>query len=199
MDIMARKSKVESSPHFKEIVDLLLAGQDCRFVSDYLLNEYNEKISHTSICKFKKEKLNVKAAARKQIQDQEKKKKKDTQKKVKKAASEEVEKQEYLEENLEVAASAYVKIYNRSEKFISMLNPEETEEYIKEFLRNPDIPLESKINLLIDLEKLAIQHSKIQIDIYKEDVIEVNVKDVTVNLLERVKKKRKELNDIHIK
>ena len=71
---MGRKGKIESSPHYNEIVDLLLVGQTPRYVSDYLLNEYNEKISHVALSKFKKNKLNVKAEAKKKIIEKEKKK-----------------------------------------------------------------------------------------------------------------------------
>ena len=54
---MARRSKVETSPHFNEIVDLLVAGYSARYVSDYLSNEYNEKISHTALNNYKKANL----------------------------------------------------------------------------------------------------------------------------------------------
>ena len=40
---MARKSKIETSPHYNEIVELLVAGYSGRYVSDYLENEYTLK------------------------------------------------------------------------------------------------------------------------------------------------------------
>ena len=58
--IMPPKSKVELSPHYNEIVDLLLSGNSGRYVSDYLLNEYDEKISYVALNNYKKNKLNVK-------------------------------------------------------------------------------------------------------------------------------------------
>ena len=65
-EIMARKSKVELSPHYPEIVDLLLEGYSGRSVSAYLENQYGEKISHPAITKFRNEKLNVEEAIKTQ-------------------------------------------------------------------------------------------------------------------------------------
>ena len=64
---MIRKSKVETSPHYNEIVDLLVAGYSPRYVSDYLSNEYDEKISHNSLNRYRKNNLNVKAAVKQKI------------------------------------------------------------------------------------------------------------------------------------
>ena len=51
---MARKSKVETSSHYNEIVELLVAGYSPRYVSNYLDDEYNEKISHVALNNYKK-------------------------------------------------------------------------------------------------------------------------------------------------
>ena len=56
---MPPKSAVERSEHRDVIDDLLLEGKSPRFVSDYLWNEYNEKISHTAINNYRKKKLNI--------------------------------------------------------------------------------------------------------------------------------------------
>lgn len=61
---MPPKSAVELSPHRNEIDDLLLQGNSGRFVSKYLLNEYNESISHTAINRYKKNFLNVEEQAK---------------------------------------------------------------------------------------------------------------------------------------
>ena len=71
---MARKSKVETSSHYNEIVELLVAGYSGRYVSDYLEKEYGEKITHATLNKYKKDKLSVKAAVRKKILEKEKEK-----------------------------------------------------------------------------------------------------------------------------
>lgn len=51
---MARKSKVEKSPHYNEILDMIKESISPRDISNYLKNEYNETISHTSINNFRK-------------------------------------------------------------------------------------------------------------------------------------------------
>ncbi|MBP5784223.1 MAG: hypothetical protein J6W16_01390, partial [Methanobrevibacter sp.] len=109
---MPPKSKVELSIHYNEIVDLLLAGNSGRYVSDYLLNEYNEKISYKALNTYKKNKLNVKAAAKRKIIEKEKKRliKKNT----KKAATREAK----AELSMEAATSYLTRNYERAEKFI---------------------------------------------------------------------------------
>ena len=103
---MVRKSKVEASPHYNEIVDLLVAGYSGRYVSDYLLTEYNEKISHASLNKYRKNNLNVKAAVKQKIIEKEKTKRREkSQKKSAKAAEkgieQEAEKQFQAQESLD--------------------------------------------------------------------------------------------------
>lgn len=46
---MSRKSKVELSPHYHEILDMIKEGFSSRDISDYLQEEYNEKIAHGTI------------------------------------------------------------------------------------------------------------------------------------------------------
>ena len=52
--IMVRKSKVELSPHFNEIIDMIKEGLSSRDISDYLKNEYNETITHATINNYTK-------------------------------------------------------------------------------------------------------------------------------------------------
>lgn len=51
---MPPKSKVEKSPHFNEILDMIEKSISPRHISDYLKNEYDESISHTAINNFVK-------------------------------------------------------------------------------------------------------------------------------------------------
>lgn len=46
---MPPKSKVEKSPHFNEILDMIKEGFSSYKISAHLKNEYNESISHTAI------------------------------------------------------------------------------------------------------------------------------------------------------
>lgn len=51
---MPPKSKVEKSPHFNEILDMIKQGLSSRDISDYLKNEYGEKIAHGTINNYAK-------------------------------------------------------------------------------------------------------------------------------------------------
>ena len=72
---MPPKSKVEKSPHFNEILDMIEKSISPRHISDYLKNEYNESISHTAINNFVK-KIRSKTASEYQRQQKAKEKKK---------------------------------------------------------------------------------------------------------------------------
>ena len=51
--MLARKNKVEESPHFNEIVERLSAGESGRKVSVWLKNTYNEDISFAALNRYK--------------------------------------------------------------------------------------------------------------------------------------------------
>ena len=51
--------KVESSPHFNEIVKLLSSGKGGTYVSNYLLDKYGEEISHTTLNIYKKDNIKI--------------------------------------------------------------------------------------------------------------------------------------------
>ena len=129
---MPPKSKVEQSIHYNEIVDLLLAGNSGRYVSDYLLNQYNEKISYKALNTYKKNKLNVKAAAKQKIIEKEKKRliKKNT----KKAATRE----DKAELSMEAATSYLTRNYERAEKFIESTADIDLVQALEDYRNSPD-------------------------------------------------------------
>lgn len=51
--------KVEDSPHFEEIIEMLSKGKSPRKVSDYLKNEYGEYISYGTLYKYKKKNIKI--------------------------------------------------------------------------------------------------------------------------------------------
>lgn len=166
---MPPKSKIESSPHFNEIVDLLLAGQTTRFVSDYLLNEYNEKISHVALSKYKKNKLNVKAAAKKKIIEKEKQKliKKNT----KKAATKEAK----AELSMEAATNYLTRNYERAEKFIESTQDINLIQALEDYKKSPDFDEGKYLDLKIKLQKLRLEHMKYETDLLEDNTLDVNV------------------------
>ena len=166
---MPPKSKVESSIHYNEIVDLLLSGHSGRYVSDYLLNEYNEKISHVALSKYKKNKLNIKAAAKRKIIEKEKKKliKKNT----KKAATREAK----AELSMEAATNYLTRNYERAEKFIESTADINLIQALEDYKKSPDFDEAKYLDLKIKLQKLRLEHMKYETDLLEDNTLNVNV------------------------
>lgn len=174
---MARKSKVETSPHYNEIVDLLVAGYSPRYVSDYLLNEYNEKISYVTLNKYRKDNLNVKAAVRQKIIEEEKKKTKENIKKTsEKAIGKEAEKQIKANESFEIAADYRFKDIQKLDKIIS------DSEDVHIDLDNITVDADKRdpykeIDLKLKLKRLGLDALKAKYDMIDEDELDVNIHD----------------------
>lgn len=183
---MPPKSAVERSEHRDEIDDLLLRGNSPRFVSAYLKNEYNESISHTAINNYKKKHLDVtkeavidytkkKSKEAKQVQSQKNSQEK-KQKVVKKISSD----LEKLDEIIEESFNTHVDL--------------------ERLVDDPECNQVKVEGLKLKMRQQGISAVNAKNNILKQNDtnVEVNVnKDVTVNLLERVKEKRRELNDIN--
>ena len=166
---MPPKSKIESSPHFNEIVDLLLAGQTTRFVSDYLLNEYNEKISHVALSKYKKNKLNIKAAAKKKLFEKEK------EKLIKQNAKKTATKEAKAELSIEAATSYLTRNYERVEQFIESTAGIDIIQALKDYKKSPDYDESKYLDFLIKLQKIKLDHMKYETDLLEDNTLNVNV------------------------
>ena len=175
---MPRKSAVETSEHRDEIDDLLLEGKSPRFVSSWLKDTYNETISHTAIHNYRKKKLNVTEEAAKVYHKKKKAEELSNSKKQKKVRK--------VVSDLERLDAIIEDSYNTS------INIERLE-------HDPEVDQVKVEKLKLQKRKQGIEAINAKTNILKNDdtTIEVNVKDVTVNLLERVKQKRKELNDLN--
>ena len=167
---MGRKGKIESSPHYNEIVDLLLVGQTPRYVSDYLLNEYNEKISHVALSKFKKNKLNVKAEAKKKIIEKEKKKILKS-KKVPEAITREAK----AEISIEAATTYLTRNYERAEKFIEDTKDLDLLGSLEAYKKSPDFDEGKYLDLKIKVQKIQLDYMKYQTDLLEDNTLDVNV------------------------
>lgn len=62
-------SKVESSPHFNEIVRLLSSGKGGTFVSNYLWEKYEEEISHTTLNVYKKNNIDTDKKVKQELEN----------------------------------------------------------------------------------------------------------------------------------
>ena len=176
---MARKSKVETSPHYNEIVDLLVAGYSSRYVSDYLENEYNEKITHTTLNKYKKNNLNVKAAVREKIIEKQKEK----------SHSKQAAKELNAKESFEIATDYRFKDIQKLDNLISQAESVNVDLDIHPGDEKYD-PYKEQ-NLKIKLKKLGIEAMKLKYELIDEDELNVNIQDDRlIGLAESIEKSR---------
>ena len=179
--LMARKSKVETSSHYNEIVDLLVAGYSGRYVSDYLQNQYGEKISYVALNNYKKNNLNVKAAVKQKIIEKEKQKSK--------AENKQADKEIQAKESFELAADYR---YNDIKKLDDLIGQAES--------INIDLDIHpgdekydpyKEQNLRIKMKKLGLKAIKLKYDLIDEDDLNVNINDDRViGLAESIEKSR---------
>lgn len=185
---MPPKSAVERSEHRDEIDDLLLDGRSPRFVSAYLKNEYNESISHTAINNYKKKHLDVTKEA---IIDYTNKKSKE---------GKEVQSQKNREKKKEKVVK---KISSDLEKLDEIIEDSfNTKIDLERLVGDPDCDQVKVEGLKLKMRQQGISAVNAKTNILKQEdpTVEVNVnKDVTVNLLNKVKEKRRELNDLNNK
>ena len=167
---MGKKSKVEKSPHYNEIVDMLVAGYSGRHVSEHLLNEYGEKISHVALNNFKKKNLNVKAAVREKLIEEEKKKSQE------KAINEQAKKELKAKDSFEVAADYRFKDIKKLDKIIT------DSENVHIDLDNIPVDPEKydpykEIDLKLKLKRLGLDALKAKYEMIDEDELDVNIND----------------------
>lgn len=184
---MARKSKVETSLHYNEIVELLVAGYSGRYVSDYLQNEYNEKISHVALNKYKKNNLNVKAAVKQKILEKEKEKK---QKPINNAVQKEADKEIQAQETFELAADYRFKDIQKLDDLISQAEAINID--LDEQPYDPERhDLYKEQRNKIKLKELGLKAVKLKYELLDEDELNVNVQNENViGLADSIEKSR---------
>lgn len=187
---MARKSKVELSPHYNEIVDLLLEGYDSRSVSAYLENQYGEKISHVAIYNFQKNKLNVEEAIKTHEILQRKQNGEDTKVSDDSENDDDKTPGEIAEEKIKAVAENNATV---QAKFINKINSGiDTLNMIREgiahaydsnllidYFKDESVSDDKKVNTLINLAKMDLDWMK------NTDIVnEVNVNNTLDNLID---------------
>ena len=178
---MPPKSAVEKSEHRDLIDDLLLGGKSPRVVSTYLKNEFNEHISHTAINNYRKNKLNIpKEVAIEYTKKKEAEKKQEIKSKSKKnrAVKKGVSDLEKLDEFIE-------------ESFNTRID-------IDRLVDDPNCDQVKVEGLKLKMRQQGISAVNAKTNILKQDDtnVEINIDEVKVNLIERVKQKRRDLNAI---
>ena len=178
-----RKNAVELSGHQKEIEDLLSdENNSTRFISEYLEEEYGLKISHVALSNHKKTRMNVlrdacidyskKKSEKAKIIHEAKTCRDNHKQKVKKVSSD----LEKLDDIIE-------------ESFNTQID-------IDRLVDDPDCDQVKVEGLKLKMRQQGISAVNAKTNILKQDDtnVEINVEEVKVNLMDRVKQKRRELN-----
>ena len=202
---LVKKSKVEKSPHFEEIVTRLSKGESARSVSKWLKNQYNEDISHAALARYNKNhiamedrveaELNRRAEEKKKLQEEKKKAQEQEaqqDKIVQQGTQQEADKIESAESTVNIVAETIANNMEGVAKVAAQF-PEKFDQACYD-AEDPDSNVTSK-----DVARLALDANKLYNDYFKNDETTVNVDlkpEVTVNLLDRMKEKRRELNDL---
>ena len=202
---MARKSKVESSPHFEEIVQLLLAGKSGRQISTYLKEEYDEDIGFNAINVYRRNHINMEQRVEEVLNKRAEKKRK---KEKKKKASAEDAKQETIEKAINETANEKANVKEAINDNIDSVaetianNMEgvarvaaelpDIFERAKRDAHNTDCKTEWK-----DVAKISLQANRIYSDYFKheEDNIEININEGFGELADAISKSREALKD----
>ena len=160
---MPRKSKVELSPHFEEIVDLLLQGESGRNISNYLKNQYNEEIGFNSINTYRRNHIKLEDKVIREVDRR-------LNEKTQKVASKKVDQIEHIEESTNAIVGATA---NQLEGLINV-GANFGEDYIsmKKAMVDPNSKVSEK-----DVADMSYKANRLYFDYIKHDEsnVEVNV------------------------
>lgn len=191
---LARKNKVEESPHFNEIVKRLSEGESGRKVSAWLENTYNEKISFAALNRYKSKNIRMEDRVEAELNKRAKKKKKKPKKnkKVQAQTEKEVQRQadekETAEETINSVAET-IAINMEGVASVAAQFPERFEEACKD-AKDPDSNVTSK-----DVARLSLDANKLYNEYFKQDEpVEVNINNELIGLAESIEKSKKEFS-----
>lgn len=193
--ILVRKNKVESSPHFNEIVKRLSEGESSRNVSAWLENTYNEKISHAALNRYKSRNIKMEDRVEAELNKRAKKKKKKSKKKsepnkkVHSQIEKEVQRQaDIIEETEETIQSVAETIATNMEGVakVAAQFPERFEQACHD-ASDPDSNVTSK-----DVARLSLDANKLYNEYFKQDEtnFEINLNEGFEELEDVLKKSR---------
>lgn len=163
------RTKVEKSPHFHEIMDMIKEGFGGTYISDFLLSEYDETISHTAINNFIKK---VKSKTAQEYYKNNKKSLNESQKERKKKILDKKDKEEEIKESTDdvvkkgvndlVAMDNIIAEANGLKIDLNNIKPEKHTDYIV------TTPLDI-INSIIKYKQVAIQAVNAKAKILKDE------------------------------
>lgn len=183
----SRKNAVELSGHQDEIEDLLSdESNSLRFISDYIKAEYGLDISYGALNNHKKSRMNVVRDAAIKYSN-----KKSQEAKIIQSGKRSKKKHEYRVK----------KTVSDLEKLDEIIDDSfNTQIDLERLVEDPDCDQIKVEGLKLKMRQQGISAVNAKTNILKHDDtnVEINVEEVKVNLLDRVKAKRRELNDLNI-
>ena len=199
VDNMARKSLIESSDHFDEIVERLSRNETGKDVSEWLKNTYNEEISPRTLNRYKATKINMEARVEAELNKRAQKKKeldkkrkseklkaeKEQSKKLDNATNKVVQSTTDIEENIKTVSETIADNMQGVAKVAAEF-PSRFEE-AKRDARDPDSNVTSK-----DVARLALDANKLYNDYFKDTSpdVEVNVNNEIIGLSDSIEASR---------
>lgn len=202
---MGRQSKVESSPHFKEIVDLMVIGKSGRSISQYLKEKYDEDIGFNAINVYRRNHIHMEDRVEAELNKRAEKKKKKAQKKkkqppknmddsIKDTVQEQVNEQADIKESVDDTISSVTQTIADNMEGVAKVAAELPLifERVKKDAENQESKTEWK-----DVANLSIQANKIYNDYFKheENNIEININEGFEELANAISKSRKAIKD----
>lgn len=168
---LVRKNKVESSPHYNEIIDKLAEGESGRCVSKWLENTYGEYISFAALNRYKSKHIKMENRVEAELN------KRASEKSIDNVVKKKADEKEVAEESINIVASTIadnmVKVAGVASNF------DDDYEKVKRDADNPDIKnVTSK-----DVANLSLQANKLYNEYFKKDEanVEVNVNNVDLS------------------
>lgn len=167
--IRLRKTKIELSPHYKEIVQLLLKGHSFQSISDHLKEEYNESIGTTALFNFKKKYLNIPEEVKaRQLAERKKAAREAREKQLKEFHDELIDEQAMAEADVAILKEEAVDKLTEALQVLEFFFGTYGEESIIGLMEDAEVKYDSKVNLLL-------RAIKYYLDFHKDGRSEVNV------------------------
>ena len=172
-----KKSKVEQSPHFEEIVTKLAHGESARSVSRWLKENFDEDISHTTLTRYSKNTIRMEDKVEAELNRRAEEKKK---------VQEKSDAVESVNETVNVVARTIADNMQGVAKVAADLP--QMYEKVKRQASDHNYPNVT----YVDAAKLSIQANKIYADYFKqeENKVEINVTEGFGELRDAIRKSR---------
>lgn len=200
---MARKSLIESSDHFDEIVERLSRNETGKDVSAWLKDTYNEEISSRTLNRYKSTKINMEARVEAELNKRAQRKKELQEKKKAEKLQAEKEQSEKLDNAADSVVQNTTDIRESAEDSIKTVsetiadNMRGVAKVAAEFpatfkkakmdAQDPDSNVTSK-----DVARLALDANKLFNDYFKDTTpdVEVNVTNEVIGLSDSIEQSR---------